>query len=87
MISKKTSAQAALALAAMMSGGLLPPLGPVDDRPVAGECECGGTIHVTPVSKKPRCNKCGKVGRFKVVNHSAERPPLDDVRGLPVFKE
>ena len=38
---------------------------PVSQKP-EGVCICGGNIYMTTVSKKFRCNKCGKVGRFKV---------------------
>lgn len=33
---------------------------------IAGQCECGGSIIKSSVSKKMRCVKCGKIGRFGV---------------------
>jgi hypothetical protein len=29
-----------------------------------GVCECGGVILEAPYSKKARCHKCNKIGRF-----------------------
>lgn len=32
---------------------------------ILGTCQCGGVIVEAPTSKKARCAKCKRIGRFK----------------------
>ncbi len=63
---QKGLGRALMALVAL-TGGNIPNIAgtaPIRNETL-GTCQCGGRIYETSVSKKPRCNRCGKVGRFR----------------------